>query len=1080
MAIGITQDQLNQVLAKIDGNNKDVAGAWKLLASYGDGYAVQAYTVISDPTSFYGIAVRDHWANTGADFGKFQEVALQHVRQYVDMIGKEKGQSELWLSDGQVAVNNDPRNARSSDGLLLLPKTAPIEESYRAALTAAGMKPETAIDLVINRGLVPFAWYGHSPIGLGFEAARVSSFENYPSGVSRSSATALIGKTMVDMLYSLFQKGVLPSGQSLSDVMVQMTTLGNLFPGGNDIRVETQGGFSYYYNNKTGTAAMIDRSGRGKAFYNGKEIDVSPDNFRRNSSGGFDIRLNNGSWTGAGLDYNETVPRFIANEIPGHSINFTASSGDQKVASNDNGGIALPVLVSGVYNNATSLNGNDIGSRDAGAATIQAIRERGLTNLANVLQAAYDASSRIISDAASRAALSAPYSNFDAFISKINAIGKNLLDALNGIDAAGLTPELQGQLAAYKADLSSMSKVLVWGRLVNKLTESLQVFGEKLGTIAGALQLLAFTGNPAAAAAGWARSVPGVADIGLSMLVGGMMGSASAIAPGLMTGTTGGLYFLLMGSSTWSAYATKTGQNFNQVLAIVANALGMPGTIADPSQIPAEWKAAHGDLVNANVLKAGDGALIAMSSAGVYRINADHSGVSASRIDYLNSPGIAVRTADQYARDISEQQFGPNGQMNFQSQTLYDASGRKVSMTATGGVDHVFTVTYNPDGSRSEQMFNTASGKWVWTHEFDAAGLATKSIEATGNGNVSTTTFSSSNNNTVTTVTDGSGRIVQVTNWQNGFPAVASFEYFVDGGMRITTQLPDGRNVQNLNADGSRTSDYYGLDGHLRDRGVFRPDGSLAEKDIFSASGNIFSRGTYDATSHLTLTVEMDDAGRIRRKYEYNQSTGNVSKIQDFDEGGGLKKDWYYDASGKFVRAVEFMGHGAEYITEVRPDGSIVSYNPTAPANYDFGKALGPPRLPSTKIPFNPIVSPPGLTGSGRIIGPPGSSPGTNAPLPILKIQLPTPLPGQSPAPKPNYPVGVSEPDCFPGEVCVVIVGTGGDGGGGGGFAPMTMRQNVSLLTQSMAAFNPVVSGELTMPVPQERSTHSVLSANIH
>ena len=50
MATGITRAQLDTVRAMVTVTNSDVAGAWKLLASYGDTYAAQAYTVIAEPT----------------------------------------------------------------------------------------------------------------------------------------------------------------------------------------------------------------------------------------------------------------------------------------------------------------------------------------------------------------------------------------------------------------------------------------------------------------------------------------------------------------------------------------------------------------------------------------------------------------------------------------------------------------------------------------------------------------------------------------------------------------------------------------------------------------------------------------------------------------------------------------------------------------------------------------------------------------------------------------------------------------------------------------------------------------------
>jgi len=359
MGIGITKNQLGQVLGKISNGQTDTAGAWQLLASFGDVYAAQAYTVITQPTSFYGIAVRDHWANTGADFSQFNTVALQHVRQYVDMIGKAKGQSEQPQDSGSLTVGKgDQAAALSSDGQLLLPKTAPIEESYSVAVTAAGLPPQAAIDLVINKSFTAgVEWYGHTPFGLGLESSRVSTFQNVPPGLSNADALGLLAKTATNMLYSLAQKDILPTGMTVTDFLVQMEGLGMQFNGGNAITIETQGGFNYYFNNVTGTAAMIDKAGNGTAIYKGQQINVSPDNFKPNGNGGFDIRLQGGAWTGAGLDKSSLDGSFAAIEQPNGDINAKAISGGQLLASLVGGAEGELSYTETVYRNTSSSSG---------------------------------------------------------------------------------------------------------------------------------------------------------------------------------------------------------------------------------------------------------------------------------------------------------------------------------------------------------------------------------------------------------------------------------------------------------------------------------------------------------------------------------------------------------------------------------------------------------------------------------------------------------------------------------------------------------------------------------------------------
>ncbi|MGN6666025.1 MAG: putative Ig domain-containing protein [Trinickia sp.] len=225
------------------------------------------------------------------------------------------------------------------------------------AVTTAGLPPQTAIDLVINQApTLGVEWYGHTPFGLGLESSRVSPFLNYPAGVSREDAFALLAKTAVDMLYSLAQKGTLASG-SLNDYMVGLMGLGLQFDGGNDIKIETQGGFNFYFNNKTGTKAMIDQSGNGQIIYNGQEMQVSPSNFRKNGNGGYDIRLQNGSWVGAGLDDSILSGSFAAVEQPDNDIAVKAVSGGQLLASLVDDAIGEMSYTQTVYKSTSNSSG---------------------------------------------------------------------------------------------------------------------------------------------------------------------------------------------------------------------------------------------------------------------------------------------------------------------------------------------------------------------------------------------------------------------------------------------------------------------------------------------------------------------------------------------------------------------------------------------------------------------------------------------------------------------------------------------------------------------------------------------------
>ncbi len=69
------------------GNGVTVADVWSKLASYGDSYASSAASVIGDPGSMPWTIVRSIWNTTGADFGKFDSVALKHLTNYINQIG---------------------------------------------------------------------------------------------------------------------------------------------------------------------------------------------------------------------------------------------------------------------------------------------------------------------------------------------------------------------------------------------------------------------------------------------------------------------------------------------------------------------------------------------------------------------------------------------------------------------------------------------------------------------------------------------------------------------------------------------------------------------------------------------------------------------------------------------------------------------------------------------------------------------------------------------------------------------------------------------------------------------------------
>jgi len=176
MSISITQQDYQKAIAMKDAGN--VAGAWAALANAGDLYAAASYNVIADPNSFYGRVVRAEWQATGADLSKFNDVALQHLTQYLKI---------------------------TFDKNLVLPDTKEIEGSYRTAVTFQGFSPLTAVDATFSRlsyaGLpLSLGWAGCQPVGgLCLEPERRVS-----SSVFSDLSLADVGTTLDAVTSSLF------------------------------------------------------------------------------------------------------------------------------------------------------------------------------------------------------------------------------------------------------------------------------------------------------------------------------------------------------------------------------------------------------------------------------------------------------------------------------------------------------------------------------------------------------------------------------------------------------------------------------------------------------------------------------------------------------------------------------------------------------------------------------------------------------------------------------------------------------------------------------------------------------------
>lgn len=129
MTVSITDEQY--AVAQSYAASGDYVSGWSYLASVGDSYADNAYAVTSGNSEWidkgFQILVEKHWGNTAGTNAydeKFESVARQHFRQYVEKIGEQE---------------------------LRLPNSQEIEQSYRNAVVDHGLPPETAFDGVFTK-----------------------------------------------------------------------------------------------------------------------------------------------------------------------------------------------------------------------------------------------------------------------------------------------------------------------------------------------------------------------------------------------------------------------------------------------------------------------------------------------------------------------------------------------------------------------------------------------------------------------------------------------------------------------------------------------------------------------------------------------------------------------------------------------------------------------------------------------------------------------------------------------------------------------------------------------------------------
>ena len=165
----LTQAQIQTLRGYV--RRGDTYGGWRYLTGLGDRYADNAAAIIGSSEDLNGLnlwmkkAVEHLWDDTAgreARLEKFDRVALQHFRQYVELIDRNHGR---------------------------LPNTDEIEGSYYRAVTDNGIPSSAAIDLVINRILPDGSW----GVGLGMEKERIEGNHpvSNPSGSTRDNAARL-------------------------------------------------------------------------------------------------------------------------------------------------------------------------------------------------------------------------------------------------------------------------------------------------------------------------------------------------------------------------------------------------------------------------------------------------------------------------------------------------------------------------------------------------------------------------------------------------------------------------------------------------------------------------------------------------------------------------------------------------------------------------------------------------------------------------------------------------------------------------------------------------------------------------
>lgn len=256
-----TAEQLAQIKESYE--TKGVAATWDLMASFGDTYAKAAAAGIKDPTSYYGQVIRHAWYASGADFGKFDDVAKQHQRNYIDIISKNLDKT----------------------GVGTLPTTTQVEKSYYQALDKHGISPLTAIDLLftkIHSVVGTPNWHDNiGGLGLGLEADRKGPPSEEAKSLSLDDTSGRLGTIMAHFANTRSGWAVMHArANALGRAEDALIDQARKLTGDSSIESLQFGGLKIYINRETHTMAMFDQGGNGWAWIGGEWQRVDTNNWR--------------------------------------------------------------------------------------------------------------------------------------------------------------------------------------------------------------------------------------------------------------------------------------------------------------------------------------------------------------------------------------------------------------------------------------------------------------------------------------------------------------------------------------------------------------------------------------------------------------------------------------------------------------------------------------------------------------------------------------------------------------------------------------------------------------------------------